>query len=454
MPERAASSFVPRSEMPGVVWPAIPSQHGATMLALQFQLQQSEWWPAARIEAQQYAQLAQVLRHAHATVPFYRRRFDDCGFDPAHELTPETFRRLPLLARSEVQVNDLTSSAPPPAHGTVMASQTSGSTGTPVRYKGTDLTQFMWNVFTLREVLWHRRDLGASYGVIRMAVKEGVQPGWSVATEMAFRTGPAAFLPIDTELSRQIEWLSAQRPAYLLSYASNLHALALRCLERGVRMPFVKEVNSIGEVVSGEMRRDCARAWDAKLVDMYTAQELGYLALQCPEHEHYHVQSENVLLEVLREDGTPCAPGEIGEVVVTTLHNFAMPLIRYRLGDYAQVGPACPCGRGLPVLTRILGRVRNMLTLPNGEKRWPLIGCRGYGEPWLIRQFQFTQSSLDEIEVRLVTGRPLTAAEEAGLRRSIIDSLGHPFRLRLIYCAAIERGAGGKFEDFRSELPA
>lgn len=453
MPERPGL-FVPRSHVPGVVWPAIPSPHGATMLALQYQLQQSEWWAAPRIEAQQHVQLSEVLRHARNTVPFYQRRFSGCGFDAEGSVAPETFRRLPLLTRGEVQTSagELQSSGLPAAHGKRIDGQTSGSTGTPVRYQSTELTQFMWDVFTLREVLWHRRDLSAKYAVIRMAVQEVVQPGWSNATEMAFRTGPAAFLPIDTALTRQIEWLNAQQPAYLLTYASNLHALALYCLEHDLRMPFLKEVGSLGEVVTREMRSDCARAWGVKLVDLYTAQEIGYMALQCPDHEHYHVQSENVLLEVLREDGVPCAPGEVGKVVVTTLHNFAMPFIRYEIGDHAEVGEPCPCGRGLPVLKRILGRVRNMLVLPDGERRWPLVGCRGYGEPWLIRQFQFIQRSLETIEVRLVTGRTLTAQEEQGLRQQIIDSLGYPFRLDLVYCKAIERNAGAKFEDFRSEV--
>jgi len=456
MTYRARSTFVPRSDVPSIVWPAIPSPHGATMLALQFQLQQSEWWPAARIEAQQFAQLAEILRHARDTVPFYRRGFGERGYGAGSAVAPEDFRRLPLLTRHDVQLSfdEILSASPPAEHGKLIDGQTSGSTGTPVRFKGTELSRFMWEVFTLRDVFWHQRDLAAKYGVIRMGVQEVVQPGWSAATEVAFSTGPAAFLPVDTELSRQVKWLEAQQPAYLLTYASNLHALALYCLERGTAMPFLREVGSLGEVVSDEIRRDCERAWNVSLVDMYTAQEVGYIALQCPNYEHYHVQSENVLVEILREDGVPCGPGEVGRVVVTTLHNFAMPLIRYDIGDYAEVGDACPCGRGLPVLKHIRGRVRNMLTLPNGEKRWPLVGCRGYGEPWLIRQFQFTQRSLEEIEVKLVTGRALTPQEEAGLKQSIIDSLGHPFRLKLVYCDAIERNSGGKFEDFRSEVAA
>src|SRR6202012_3802852 len=88
-------------------------------------------------------------------------------------------------------------------------------------------------------------------------------------------------------------------------------------------------------------------------------------------HDHYHVQSEMLIAEVLRDDGTPCAPGEIGRLVLTDLCNFGMPMIRYEINDYAEVGALCDCGRGLPVLTRIMGRRRNMALDPDGRMFWP-----------------------------------------------------------------------------------
>ena len=97
---------------------------------------------------------------------------------------------------------------------------------------------------------------------------------------------------------------------------------------------------------------------------MYSSQEVGYIALECPTGESYHVQAENVLVEVLDDQDRPCSPGDVGRVVVTALHNFATPLLRYDIGDYAEVGAPCPCGRGLPALRRIMGRQRNMALLP------------------------------------------------------------------------------------------
>jgi phenylacetate-CoA ligase len=129
----------------------------------------------------------------------------------------------------------------------------------------------------------------------------------------------------------------------------------------------LSQVSTLSEIVDPVLRDDCAQAWGAAVCDVYSCEELGMIAIQCPEHPHYHVQSESVFVEVLNERGEACAPGETGRVVATDLHNFALPLVRYEVGDYAEVGAACPCGRGLPVLSRIMGRQRNMLTLPSGD---------------------------------------------------------------------------------------
>jgi phenylacetate-CoA ligase len=187
---------------------------------------------------------------------------------------------------------------------------------------------------------------------------------------------------------------------------------------------------------------------------MYTTREAGYVALQCPDYQHYHIQSENVLVEILDDNGLPCPPGEVGRVVITSLHNFAYPLIRYEIGDYAEVGETCPCGRGLPVIQQVMGRVRNMMQLPDGEQRWPLLNYRAYREIVPLRQLQLIQRSTNNIEVHLVTERSVTTAEESSLAEAIRASLGYHFALRFNYCKEIPRSKSGKFEDFMCEIPA
>ncbi|MBI3223122.1 MAG: phenylacetate--CoA ligase family protein [Nitrosomonadales bacterium] len=444
-----------KSTIKEIGWPAIPSAQGAASLALQLQLEHSQWWSAQAIAQQQFRQLSALLLHAAATVPFYRERLQSAGYDPVREsITPARWRTLPRLRREDIQSagDALMSGRVPAAHGRLFEHFTSGSTGRPIHAYGTELTHFFWLGLTLRDHLWHKRDLSGKLASIRSKVSEEPRQGWGPATDAAFASGPSVTLNIQADLDSQLQWLIQHNPDYLLSHPSNLAALARHCIERHIRLPRLREVRSFGEALGPDLRRLCREAWNVPLVDSYSTEEVGYIALQCPEHQHYHVQAENLLVEVLDDQGQPCPPGEIGKVVVTTLHNFAMPLLRYEIGDYAEVGEPCPCGRGLPVLKRIMGRQRNLVTLPDGRQHWPSFP----GSLWLsvapIRQFQLVQKSLQQIEVRIVADRPLTADEETRLGALLNQQFGYPFHLVFNHVGQIERKPNCKFEDFISEL--
>ena len=280
-------------------------------------------------------------------------------------------------------------------------------------------------------------------------------PRWGDTGTFPFRTGPSALLAIGASIAQQAEWLVRQDPDYLVTYPSNLRYLAAHCRERGIALPHLEHVTTIGEVLGAETRDEVRRAWDVPVLDIYSAQEVGAIALQCPAGERYHVQSERLLLEVIDERGAPCGPGQVGRVLVTPLYNYAMPLLRYELGDRAEVGEDCPCGRGLPVLARILGRERNgLLVAASGERYWPAFGSRKLTELAPIVQHQFVQKSFERIEARLVTERPLTRAEERSLRAYIQAALPCRFEIGFAYPAEISRNASGKFENFVCEVQA
>ena len=176
------------------------------------------------------------------------------------------------------------------------------------------------------------------------------------------------------------------------------------------------------------------------------------MAIECFDAPVYHVQSETCLLEVLDEDGNPCGPGETGRVVVTALHNYAAPLIRYELGDYATVGDPCPCGRGLPTLSRIAGRLRNLVVLPSGEKVTPVLNWERVLNDLPIRQFQLTQKTVHEIEARIAAKQPFSAENEDTFADFFRRGLGHDFAFSFVYVDEIPRQANGKYEVFRCEV--
>ena len=275
---------------------------------------------------------------------------------------------------------------------------------------------------------------------------------WGGAYGGALPTGPGAMLSITTPVANQVEWLARQDANYLITYPSNLEAILRHCQAENIRLPEMREVQTMSELLKPSVRELCQEVWGVPLTDMYTCQEAGYIALQCHGHTHYHAQAENLIVEVLNDDGSTTAPGETGKVVVTHLHNFASPLIRYDIGDFAEVGEPCPCGRGLPVFNRIDGRARGMITLPNGDQFWPFFSNRKFGEIAPIRQYQIVQKTLDNLEIRLVVEQNLSAEQEDKMRTLLTERLGHPFTMSFSYFDEIPRSTSGKFEDFKLEL--
>lgn len=455
MTPSAAPDWRIESRLPGVLWPTLPQPATTQVLALVFQLERTQWLAPQELQALQLRQLSLELAHAVNTVAYYRQRLSEF-WTPQTALTWEIFQRFPLLTRRHLQdhYTELASSAPYPQHGHVGAIHTSGSTGAPVSVLRTALDGLFWKALTLREHVWHRRDLGAKLSAIRQGVSETENDNWGAATEGLIRTGPASTLPVARDIETQIRWIEGQQPAYLLSHPTNLAALAEHCIEHGIRMPWLREARTRGEALPADLRELCREAWGIPVTDMYSSNECGYIALQCPQAPHYHVMAESLLVEVIDDEGRACAPGQTGRIVVSTLHNFAMPLIRYEIGDLAEVGAPCPCGRGLPVITRILGRARNMLRLANGKQFWPSFGLRGLSRELGIRQHQLVQKSFDRIEARLVVDAPLDAAQEERLRKQLLSCVPAGFEVALSYCAEIPRSAGGKFEDFISEVAA
>ncbi len=451
-----------QTEVPGILWPPIPDRRSAALMAMLFQLDRSQWLTPEELLTAQFQQLDLLVRHAIETVPFYRDRMgcvpDVC--DPT--VLRQSWSSIPILTRSEVQAAGATlhSRRIPSRHGSVHSLLTSGSTGQPLHCQGTQITQFFWRCMTLRDHQWHRRDFSKTLAAIRFTDQSAAPPegktrhDWGPPVNLIRDSGRSAILTTDSTVSQQATWLCQVCPSYLIVYPSNVKALAKWFLEQDRKLPGLIHVRSFGEILEAETRALCQRAWGVPVIDCYSSQEVGYVALECPDAaQNYHVQSESLFVEILDDEGNPCVPGQVGRVVATPLHNAAMPLIRYDLGDYAEVGSPCACGRGLPALKRIVGRQRNMITLPDGQRRWPGLG-RGEVLASLppIQQYQIVQVAIDKIDIRLVQPTHFSDSEEEQIRDHFCKTFGYPFDIQIHYVEKIERSRNGKFEEFISLL--
>ncbi len=441
------------SRIPGCDWPAIPSDVGAQSLALLYQFKQTERLPSESLQAAQFLQLQRLFTDVMQATPFWAERLSAAGYRIGMPVDAAGLRAIPVLARAEVQRlgEQLCNRGLGSKHGGVHRGQTSGSTGMPVKYLQTDLTMLFWRALTLREHLWQRRDFTGKLAAIRSNVERGRSPTWGAATEQVFETGPAVSLNIREDVAAQLDWLVAEDPQYLLTHPSNLRSLLRLAATRTVELRALKQVRTFGEMLPTETVARCREVWGVGVADIYSSEEIGVIAFQC-EEGRYHVQAENLLLEILDDAGEPLPPGQIGRVVITPLHNLAMPLIRYELGDYAAFGQACPCGRSLPVLHQIVGRRRNMLRLPDGTEHWPSFPEERWAGIAPIRQLQVVQRTLETVALRVVASRPLSSAEIVRLQHVFGEMLCFPHQIVIEQVSDIPRQANNKFEDFVSEL--
>jgi phenylacetate-CoA ligase len=439
-----------------VAWPSIFTGHAASLMALLHQLEATRTRDEAHLRAVQGAQLRALALHACEHSPHLRERFAWAAIQARDLSSVAALARWPVMTRHEVQENRerLVCTQLPEAHLPVHETGTSGSLGQPVIVTRTAMTQLFWNAFTIREHIWQRRDIQARLAVIRADFPApGVPlPDWGAPLNLLYRTGPAFAMASNRPIEEQIVWLDGIEPHYLLVYPTNLSALLDAYEARGRGLAGLIQVRTIGETVSAALRARVQATLGVPIADTYSSQELGTIAIQAAGSELYHVMAENYIVEVLDENGLACAEGEVGRLVVTDLHNYAMPLIRYETGDYAEAGAPGLGPKGMPTLRRIMGRKRNMIVI-DGSRRWPSLNAHRYREIAPIQQYQIVQTATDTIEVRLVCPQALSGAQETGLGELILEALEHPFRLTFRYFSErIPPGRTGKFEEFVSQI--
>lgn len=423
------------------------------------QMENSQWWSADKIKEVQFKQLYQVITHAIHTVPHYKT----IPLPKSPEELLNNWHDIPVLERGDIggEGENLVSTKPPKGHGKITTQFTSGSTGQPIGVKNTELSRIFWRAFTTRDHIWHQRDPKWKLGHIRVAKKgqaeypgtKGMGWGSLKGKDALIKTGPIAGLNINATVEQHAEWLMRANPEFLITYPSIIQRLAEYCLKKGLRPTNLQQVETISEVMTDKVRALCHDAFGVKIVDLYSTRELGYLGLQCPENNHYHVQSEGVYLEVVDEEGKMCPPGLPGKILVTPLHNFAMPLIRYAVGDYGVMGQPCSCGRGLPVLKSILGRERNRLRKPDGSYRWIAISAKGYGELLSIapiREYQIIQVSLNQLEINFAVEEDLSPEQCDKISDWAQNQLHFPGEIIVKSHRELERSSNGKLELFKS----
>ena len=443
--------------LPGIHWPTIELGPDIPLRNLLAQLDRLERASPDILRAGQEQQLRELGRHFAEHCPFHHARLLGAGLDPAQPLDLQMLQRLPLLRRRQLQDagDQLFSRHVPASHLPVTEMRTSGSTGEAVMVLTTQVSKLFWLAQTLREHQWWQRDYQGTLVALRANLSQAhvSQDNWGPPVSLVSASGPAHAISMARGSVQLLSDLQEIAPDYLLLHPTALQDLLRALPADGTALSSVRQIRSIGETLGESLRVQTRERLGIEIVDCYSSQELGVIALQCPASGLYHLMAEHLIVEVLDEHGHACREGEIGEVVISDLHNFATPLLRYALGDHAEVGGPCSCGRNLPTLRRIHGRSRNMLRHPDGRRRWPFGFDPLRQVAPMIRQFQLVQHSLEALELRLVVAQPLLDEHREALRQVIHEALEYPFALTFrFFEERIPCGSNGKFEEFLCTL--
>lgn len=334
------------------------------------QYEKTQYLSVNEIRSLQLTRLRHLLAHAYDTCPYYRRAFDAARYHPSSLRTLDDFAGCPTLSKSDIQHHrDLLVSDRWPRRD-LIPNLTGGSTGTPLSFFVTKDRFRSRAAATWRHNRWASWDIGCKVAILWGAARDAPPPNLRHSLRNTF-IDRILFLNTtritEASLAEYHARLLRFRPGVLLGYANAVRLFARFLRDRDLAVPGLRAIVTSAEMLDPDARAEVSAALACPVFDRYGCREVSVIASECGVTGGLHTMAEGIFVEVIKE-GRPADPGEMGEIVVTDLLNLGMPLIRYRIGDMGTSldGP-CGCGRGLPRLQSVAGRVTDFLVGQEGQ---------------------------------------------------------------------------------------
>ena len=420
------------------------------------ELEASQWHSFSEIKAAQVESLKSLLTHASAECPYYAELFREFGLDLRNSDIESQFQKLPLLTKSRIRENQPRLVAAN-LRGQLMTKATGGSTGVPLQIQLDQgslerRTAAMWRGYG-----WAGAGPGTKqFFLWGVPVEE--RPSWRDWKDRIYnvilrRKVFSAFQLTESVTVDLARMVARYQPDSIVAYTNAIYTFAKNLQERGLR-PYSPQSIVVGaEKLHPFQRETIESVFQAPVFETYGCREFMMIGGECSEHHGLHLTMENLLVEIVDDDGKPTPKSEIGNVVVTDLYNYGMPMVRYLTGDQAVAGwGTCRCGRGLPTLSEVRGRSADTIRTPDGRQ------IPGVFFPHLlkdfagIRQFQVVQSSRDHLQLKVVLGQNWDAALQPVLLQRVRRTVGDEVQLDWTPVESIPLTKAGKHRVVVSEL--
>ena len=395
-------------------------------------------------EEYRLGKLAALLNHARCHVPFYRDIMKEHDVVSAASAM-DILATLPVIQRSDLQKNPDAFKAD--LQGEVYPDATGGSTGTPLRFVVDRVTQRAresslywadslagWRYGERIAMLW-----GSDKDVASASRKARVSMRWIIDNRRWYN----AFNMGEDRMEEFHRALSRFRPHVLVAYAGSTEVYARYLRSKNIRPDYpLRAIICSAEVLTPQARQTITEVFGCPVHDRYGNREFGAIACECGKQEGMHINERDFILEV----DSPNSVLSAGPLIVTYLHNLAMPFIRYNTGDLARLHTesACRCGRATRRISSVTGRMADTIRTRSGKLIHGEYFTHLFYSATAIREFQFVQVTLDHYRLLLVTDGKEAITSLDKIRRDILDEVGSDCRLDIEYVDAIPVLSSGK----------
>ena len=417
------------------------------------ELEKTQWMSPEQLRELQAERLRALVKHAYHSVPYYHRVFEERGLEPEDIRTTEDLKKLPILTREDRRNNfsDLIARNYSPKQ--MRLTSTSGSTGEPLSsYHPRDIG-WTWGALW-RGMRWYGVDMGDKYASIFRAHPTAT----TMIARLRLRLGQmlirqishTAFEMTPEGIEHFVRWLRKFKPRYIAGLPSALYLLSGYIVKQGISDIKPKVVITTAEKLYDYQKEAIRQAFGCDVFEYYGGDEVGSIAYECPEHNGLHITAENVVIEIAK-DGKNVPPGELGAVLATDLHNYAMPFIRYQNGDVGILSDKiCPCGRGLPLMESVEGRIGDIIVTENGFL--PPIMNDIFRDTH-AKQFQVIQESKQLIRIKVIKGEGYSQRDTDYIVGILSRYLGERVKIELEFVDTIPLTPSGKYMIVISKVP-
>ena len=429
-----------------IVMPIVDRVKGRNILKHLRELERSQWYSPDRIEELQRKKLRLIIQHSYDNVPYYHELFRELNLKSNDIKTVEDLSKLPVLTKDIVRNNIDKMIAKNFYASKLIESGSSGSTGEPLKYYITQESQDMSNAAAFRGWGWAGFSMGDK--IVNLAGFPYQMIGKSeLSKRIAYTITRHQFLQafnLDRNtINQYIEFIRKYKPKAIRGYSSSIYLLAKAMKEYGIYDIQPHAIITHGEMLSGEMRQTIEKQFSCKVFDGYGGEGM-LIAMQCGEYDGYHLTAENLVVEFIKQN-EHVSTGELGEIVLTDLTNYGMPFIRYKIGDVGKPSDdTCSCGRGLPLMQSIEGRVPDMIITPSGKVLIVHFFTGLFEHIEGVDQFQILQEKSDELIIRLVKNSKFNDTDEVRIIREVQEYAGEDVEIMIDFVEEIPVSRSGK----------